>query len=336
MRRFVARRVGLGLITLLGVLVLVFLLTHYLPGNPALVKAGQFGNPRAIAAMEHQMGLDRPLPVQFRDYLVGLVRLDLGTSFNTGQPVAADLRSRLPATVELALWSTLAAVLVGVPFGIWAGLRPGSARDVVVSGLAILGTSLPLFWLGLVILFLFYAQLRITPAPDGRLSPFVAPPTTITGLYSVDSLVTGDFDTFPDAVAHLFMPVLTLAIVEVAPILKIARSATIDVMRTDYVRTARALGLSEWQIIRQDLLRNVGVQLLTVVGIVLGYLLAGSVLVERIFNWPGVGLYAWNAMLSNDLAAVQGFILMAAVIYIGLNLVIDVLYAFVDPRIRYA
>lgn len=336
MRRFIARRAGLGLITLLGVLVLVFLLTHYLPGNPALVKAGQYANPRAIAAMEHQMGLDRPLPVQFRDYLVGLIHLDLGTSYNTGQPVASDLLSRFPATVELAMWSTVVAVLLGVPLGIWSGLRPGSIRDVVVSGAAIFGTSLPLFWLGLVILFFFYAVLNITPAPDGRLSPFVVPPPTITGLYSVDSLITGNFDTFFDAVGHLFMPVLTLAIVEIAPILKIARSATIDVMRTDYVRTARALGMPQSQIIRQDLLRNVGVQLLTVVGIVLGYLLAGSVLVERIFNWPGIGLYAWNAMLSNDLAGVQGFILLTAVIYIALNLVIDVMYAFVDPRIRFA
>jgi peptide/nickel transport system permease protein len=335
-KRFIARRAGLGLITLLGVLVLVFLLTHFLPGNPALVKAGQYANPKAIAAMEHQMGLDRPLPIQFRDYLVGLVHLDLGTSYNSGQPVAVDLLTRFPATLELALWSTVFAVLLGVPLGIWSGLKPGSIRDVAVSGAAIFGTSLPLFWLGLVILFIFYAVLNVTPAPDGRLSPFVAPPPTITGLYSIDSLITGNFDTFLDAVGHLFMPVLTLAIVEIAPILKIARSATIDVMRTDYVRTARALGVPQSQIIRQDLLRNVGVQLLTVVGIVLGYLLAGSVLVERIFNWPGIGLYAWNAMLSNDLAAIQGFILLTAVIYIALNLLIDIMYAFVDPRIRFA
>lgn len=336
MESFIARRVGLGMVTLAGVLVLVFLLVHYLPGNPALVKAGQYGNPKAVAAMEHQMGLDRPLPVQFRDYLGGLSRLDLGTSFNSGQPVAADLRGRLPATLELALWSTLLAVLIGVPFGIWAGLRPGSVRDVVVSGIAVLGTSLPLFWLGLIVLFLFYAVLKVTPAPDGRLSPFVEAPGGPTGVYTIDSLLTGNLDTLLDAAGHLFMPVLTLAIVEIAPILKIARSATIDVMQTDYVRTARALGLADSQIIRQDLLRNVGVRLLTVVGIVLGYLLAGSVLVERIFNWPGIGLYAWNAMLSNDLAAVQGFILLTAVIYIVLNLLIDVLYAFVDPRIRYA
>jgi peptide/nickel transport system permease protein len=334
--RFIARRVGLGVVTLLGVLVLVFLLTHYLPGNPALVKAGSYADPRAIAAMEHQMGLDRPLPVQFQNYLAGILRLNLGTSFNTGQPVVSDLRVRLPATMELALWSTIVAVLIGIPFGVWSGLRPGSARDVVVSGVAIFGTSLPLFWLGLIVLFIFYAVLKVVPAPDGRLSPFVTPPTTLTGLYSIDSIITGDWSTFFDAAAHLFMPVLTLAVVEIAPILKIARSATIDVMQTDYIRTARALGLSEWQIIRQDLLRNVGVRLLTVVGIVLGYLLGGSVLVERIFNWPGIGLYAWNAMLSNDLAAVQGFILLVAFTYTVLNFVIDVLYAFVDPRIRYA
>src|SRR5207247_35348 len=204
----IARRVGLGVLTLFGVLVLVFLLTHFLPGNPALVKAGQYANPKAVAAIEHQMGLDRPLAVQFRDYLAGLAHLDLGTSYNTGQSVAGDLRVRLPATIELALWSTVIAVLVGVPLGIWAGLRAGSPRDWVVSNLAVLGTSLPLFWLGLLVLFLFYAQLRIAPAPDGRLSPFVSAPQTLTGLYSVDSLLTGNFDTFLDAAGHLFMPVL--------------------------------------------------------------------------------------------------------------------------------
>lgn len=336
MTGFIARRLGLGVVTLFGALVLVFLLTHYLPGNPALVKAGQFGNPRAVAAMEHQMGLDRPLPVQFGTYLAGVARLDLGTSYNTGHEVASDLRGRLPATVELALWATVIAILVGVPLGVWSGLRAGSGGDLAARTFAVIGTSLPLFWLGLVVVFVFYAVLKIAPAPDGRLSPFTTPPPTITGLYLVDSLLTGHFDAFADAAAHLLMPVLTLAVVEIAPILKIARSATIEVARTDYVRTARAIGLSEWQIIRQDILRNVGVQLFTVVGIVLGYLLGGSVLVERIFNWPGIGLYAWNALLSNDLAAVQGFILLVAAIYICLNLAIDLLYAFVDPRIRYA
>ena len=336
MARFIARRLGLGVVTLFGALVLVFILTHYLPGNPALVKAGQFGNPKAVAAMERQMGLNRPLLVQFGSYLAGIAHLDLGTSYNTGHGVASDLRDRLPATVELALWATLLAVGIGVSLGVWSGLHAGSAGDLAARTFAVVGTSLPLFWLGLVVVFLFYGVLKVAPAPDGRLSAFTAPPPTITGLYLVDSLLTGRFDAFGDAAAHLLMPVLTLATVEIAPILKIARSATIEVARTDYVRTARAVGLSEWQIIRQDVLRNVGVQLFTVVGIVLGYLLGGSVLVERIFNWPGIGLYAWNALLSNDLAAIQGFILLVAAIYICLNLTTDLLYAFVDPRIRYA
>jgi len=317
-------------------MVLVFLLTHYLPGNPALVKAGQYGDPKAVAAIEHEMGLDKPLPVQFATYVTNLVHLDLGTSYNTGQSVVTDLRSRIPATFELALWSSLIAVLVAIPLGILTGLKAGSTLDFVARTFAVLGTSLPLFWLGLLVVYIFYAKLQIAPAPDGRLSSFTSPPTSITGLYVIDSLLTGNFPTLLDAVGHLAMPAMTLALVEIAPILKVVRSATIEVMRTDYVRTARAIGLSEWQIVRQDLLRNVGVQLFTMVGIVLGYLLSGSVLVERIFNWPGIGLYAWNAMLSNDLAAIQGFVLLVAAIYICLNLAIDVLYAFVDPRIRYA
>jgi peptide/nickel transport system permease protein len=309
MRRYVARRLGLGVITLAGALILVFLLTHYVPGNPALVKAGQYGSPEAVAAMKRQMGLDEPLPQQFVHYITGLFRLDLGTSYNSGHPVVSDLGSRIGATAELALWATAFAVS---------------------------GTSIPLFWLGLVLVFVFYAKLGVVPAPDGRLSPFVEPPPTITGSYVLDSLFTGQFGTLGDAFQHLLLPVATLAVVEIAPILKIARAATIDVMNTEYVTTARALGLGRWQIVRQDVLRNVGVQLFTIIGIVLGYLLAGSVLVERIFNWPGIGLYAWNAMLSNDLAAVQGFILLVAAIYIVLNMLIDVLYAFVDPRIRFS
>ncbi|MHB8687334.1 MAG: ABC transporter permease [Candidatus Dormibacteria bacterium] len=336
MTRFILRRLGLGAVTLGGAMVLVFLLTHYLPGNPALVKAGQYGDPKAVAAIEHEMGLDKPLPVQFATYVTNLVHLDLGTSYNTGQSVVTDLRSRIPATFELALWSSLIAVLVAIPLGILAGLKAGSMLDFVARTFAVLGTSLPLFWLGLLVVYIFYAKLQIAPAPDGRLSSFTSPPTSITGLYVIDSLLTGNFPTLLDAVGHLAMPAMTLALVEIAPILKVVRSATIEVMRTDYVRTARAIGLSEWQIVRQDLLRNVGVQLFTMVGIVLGYLLSGSVLVERIFNWPGIGLYAWNAMLSNDLAAIQGFVLLVAAIYICLNLAIDVLYAFVDPRIRYA
>lgn len=336
MRRYAARRLGLGVITLAGSLILVFLLTHFVPGNPALVKAGQYGSPAAVAAMKHQMGLDEPLPQQFVHYISGLFRLDFGTSYNSGHSVASDLGSRIGATVELALWATVLAVIVGVVLGVWSGLKPGSARDWVARAFAVGGTSIPLFWLGLVMVFVFYAKLGVVPAPDGRLSPFVEPPHTITGSYVLDSLFTGQFGTLGDAFQHLLLPVATLAVVEIAPILKIARAATIDVMNTEYITTARALGLSRWQIVRQDVLRNVGVQLFTIIGIVLGYLLAGSVLVERIFNWPGVGLYAWNAMLSNDLAAVQGFILLVSVIYIVLNMLIDVLYAFVDPRIRFS
>lgn len=320
--------------TLAGVLILVFLLTHLLPGNPAFAEAGQYSSPAVISEIKARMGLNQPLAHQFVSYVKGIGSLNLGISSTTGHNVASDLASRFPATAELALWSILVALVIGVPLGLWAGMRPSTASDWVIRTFATVGTSTPLFWLGLLLIYLFFYRLGVAPDPQGRLGAFASPPVNITGMYSIDAMLSGNGPALLDALGHLWLPVMTLSLVVLAPLLKIARAATIDTLQTDYVRTARSLGRSIGQIVRHDVLRSVGVQLLTTTGIVMGYLLAGSILVEQVFNWPGIGAYAWNAMVSDDIVATQGFILLVAFIYVILNFSIDLLYGLIDPRIR--
>jgi ABC-type dipeptide/oligopeptide/nickel transport system permease component len=298
------------------------------------VKLGGFATPEAIAALEKQMGLDKPLWEQYILYFWNLLHGDIGTSWISGHPVAVDLLRRLPASVELALCAVFLAMLVGLPLGIVAALKKDSIVDQVARLIAIFGASVPLFWLGLVMIFTFYYVLDLAPPPMGRMDARVVAPERITGFLLVDTLVQGDFDAFRAALGQLALPSISLAVIVVSSIIKISRSATLEVLRMDYVQTARAIGLSMREIVTQDVLKNAFIPILTMLGIVLGYLLAGNVIVERIFAWPGIGSYAWNAILSKDLYAVQGFVLFIAIIYVGINLVIDILYIVVDPRIR--
>lgn len=335
MGRYLVRRLGLAVLTLAGIVVVVFAVTHILPGNPALVQAGGYANAHTLQAIERQMGLNRSLSAQFGSYISGLAHGSLGTSYTTSNPVLQDLLTRLPATVELAVASTVLATIIGVPLGIAAGLHERGPADWFGRIGSIIGTSIPLYWLGLVLLVIFYATLHVAPSPSGEVNAFAALPPTYTHSLILDSLISGNWSTFADALSHLALPAITLGIVETAPILKITRSATLEVARSDYVRTARAYGLPRSQILRNDILRNVAIRILTALGIVLGFLLGGSILVERIYDWPGIGLYAWNAVTTTDFAAIQGYILMVGVIYVVLNLVVDLLYAAVDPRIRF-
>jgi len=335
MRRYLVRRLGLAVLTLAGIVVVVFLVTHILPGNPALVQAGGYANAHTLRVIERQMGLNRSLPAQFGSYLGNIFNGSLGTSYASGNTVAHDLLTRLPATVELAAASTIIAAIIGVPLGLAAGLRAGSTSDWAGRAGAIIGTSIPLYWLGLVLIVIFYANLHIAPAPTGEVNAFAAmPPSHIHSLI-LDSLLSGNWPTLFDALRHLALPAITLAIVETAPILKITRSATLEVAGSDYVRTARAYGLSRWEILKSDVLRNVTTRVLTALGMVFGFLLGGSILVERIYDWPGLGLYAWNAVTTTDYNAIQGYILLIGLVYVVLNLVIDLLYAAADPRVRF-
>ncbi len=335
MLRYVLRRLGLAVITVVGIVVIVFGVTHILPGNPAVVQVGGYANAATLKAVEQQMGVNRPLSAQFWAYLDQLAHGSLGTSFTTGHSVVSDLLQRLPVTVELAVAATIIATIVGVPLGLLAGLREGRLPDWLGRVAAIVGTSIPLYWLGLVLIVVFYVIWHVAPAPSGEVNAFVTMPPTYTHFLVLDSLLAGDWSTFADALGHLALPAITLAVVETAPLLKITRSATLDVVHSDFVRTARAYGLPPLQILREDILRNVATQVLTSLGIVFGYLLGGSILVERIFSWPGMGLYAWNAVTTTTVQAIQGYILTVGLIYVILNLGVDLLYAVVDPRIRF-
>jgi peptide/nickel transport system permease protein len=334
MRRYVIRRLGLAVLTLAGIIVVVFTVTHILPGNPALVQAGGYANAHTLRVIEQQMGLNRSLAAQFWSYLGNIFNGSLGTSYTTGNTVAHDLLTRLPATVELAVTSTIIATMIGVPLGLAAGLRAGGVTDWAGRTGSIIGTSIPIYWLGLVLIVICYASLHIAPAPTGEVNAFAAMPPSYTHSLMLDSIISGNWPTFFDVLRHLALPAITLGIVETAPILKITRSATLEVAECDYVRTARAYGLSRWEILKNDVLRNVAANVLTAVGIVFGFLLGGSILVERIYDWPGIGLYAWNAVTTTDYNAIQGYILLIGLLYVLLNLAVDLLYAVADPRIR--
>jgi peptide/nickel transport system permease protein len=332
--RFLARRLVLAAITLAGVVVAVFLLTHVLPSNPAALRAGPLASEALIAQLESEMGLDQPLWVQFASYARLLARGDLGQSWRTEQPVLTELLQRLPATVELAATAFLLALGFGLVVGIAAAVFYGTVFDHAARIFATLGASLALFWMALVNVQVFYYTLRWAPSPLGRLTVGRAEPPTLTGLLTLDSLAAGDWAALGDALGHLWLPALTLAFVVSAPIIKITRGAMLEALRADFVRTARAIGVPAHQVILVDALRNACIPVLTTLGIVFGYLIAGNVIIERVFAWPGIGQYAWNAMVTNDFNAVQGFVLLIAVAYVLLNLVIDLAYGVVSPRIR--
>jgi peptide/nickel transport system permease protein len=332
--RYIVRRLLLAVVTLVGIVIAVFLLTHVLPGNPAALRAGPLADEELIAQYEAEMGLDQPLYVQFVNYAGLLARGDLGASWRTNQPVRAELAQRLPATIELAFTAFLLALVLGLTLGILAAIYAGTWIDNAIRVFSTLGTSLALFWLALVGVHIFYYTLRWAPPPLDRLSVGLAEPPSLTGLFTVDSLLAGDLVAFSDALNHLWLPALTLAFVVSAPIIRMMRAAMLEVLRSDFVRTARALGLPPHQVIMVDALRNALVPVLTTLGIVFGYLMAGNVIVERVFSWAGIGQYAWNALITKDFNAVQGFVLVIAVTYVLLNLLVDLAYGLVDPRIR--
>ena len=331
---YLLRRLALAAVTLVGVVVAVFIMTHLLPSDPAALRAGPLASEELIAQYRREMGLDQPLYVQFADYARDLLRGDLGNSWRTEQPVRDELGQRLPASLELAATALAFALLIGLSLGILSAVYFGKWIDHAARVFATLGASLALFWLALVGVQVFYYNLRWAPPPLGRLTVGLPEPPAVTGLFTLDGLLAGDRAVFADAVGHLWLPALTLAFVVSAPLIKIVRAAMLQALSSDFVRTARAIGLSSRQVVLVDALRNAFIPVLTTVGIVFGYLMAGNVIIERVFSWPGIGYYAWNALITNDFNAVQGFVLLIAVVYVLLNLFIDLAYGIIDPRIR--
>jgi ABC-type dipeptide/oligopeptide/nickel transport system permease component len=334
MRSIVLKRLATAIPSLLGVIVVSFLLTRVLPGDTASYFAGPAATPQAIAEVRKQLGLDKSLPEQFARYVVDLAHGNLGTSLTTGQPVVTEIANRLPASGELTLLGLLIALAIAVPLGIVAAVREGSWIDHLCRVIVTSGVSLPVFFTGLLLVYVFYFQLGWSPAPLGRLDVFYSAPPQVTGFYLIDSLIARDFETFRAAFAQLILPAATLAIFSLAPLARITRGSMLAVMGSDFVRTARASGLTSKTVILTYAFRNAMLPVVTTLGMVFSFLLGANVLVEKVFAWPGIGSYAVEALIASDYAPVQGFVLAMAILYVALNLMIDLLYGVIDPRVR--
>ena len=319
---------------MVGVVIVTFLLTRVLPGDTAGYFAGPAATPQAIEEIRVKLGLDKPLPAQFVDYVKNLAAGNLGESLSTGQTVLSDIRVRLPASAELTLSGLLLAIVIAVPLGILAAVRQGSWIDHTCRIVATAGVSLPVFFSGLLLVYVFYYRLDWAPPPLGRLGVFYSAPDTVTGFYLIDSLLARDFETFRAALAQLVLPAVTLAIFALAPITRMTRASMLAALASDFVRTARANGLSSYAVIVTYAFRNAMLPVVTTLGMVLSFLLGANVLVEKVFAWPGIGSYAVDALIKSDYAPVQGFVLVMAILYVTLNFLIDVLYGIIDPRVR--
>jgi len=319
---------------LFGIVLITFLLTRALPGDPAAFFAGPAGTQEAVEQVREKLGLNRTLPEQFWIYLKDLARGDLGQALSTGQPVRQELLTRLPASLEVVLASLLFALAVAVPMGIAAARRPNSWIDHACRVITTAGVSLPTFFTGLLLAYVFYFVLGWAPSPIGRLDPYLTAPPTVTGMYTVDALIAGDVKLFLACAKQLVLPVLTLGIFVMAPLARMTRASMLAVLSADFVRTARASGLSTPTVMVRYALRNALLPVVTTMGMVFSFMLGMSVIVEKVFAWPGVGSFALEALVASDYAPVQGFVLTMGVLYTLLNLAIDLLYVAIDPRVR--
>lgn len=330
-------RVGLRLLsaipTLFGVVVVTFLLTRVLPGDPAVFFASNPAMSAAdIAAVRETLGLDQPLYQQFLIYLGNLAQGDLGRSIATGQPVAAEFARRLPASAELTCLAFLLAVAVAVPLGLAAALRPGSLVDHAVRLVVTLGVSMPTFVTGLLLIYVFYVLAGVVPEPIGRLDPFLFEPARVTGFLTLDALLAGDRRVLAAALHQMLLPAATMALFALAPLARMTRASMIATLGSEFIRTARAAGLSRGRIVVVCALRNALLPVVTTMGMVFSYMLGANVLVERVFSWPGIGAFAIDSIVNLDYAPLQGFMLIMAALFIAVNLVVDIVSAIIDPR----
>ena len=333
--KFIGKRLIYLVAMLFGVATLVFILTKMIPGDPTVANLSQraLNDPEVVAAYRAKYGLDQPVLVQYILYIKNLLHLDLGTSIRTNKPVLDELARCYPATIELALFAIILAALLGILFGVISAMKRNSILDQMVRALSVTGVSIPSFWFALLVLYFFYYKLHIFPGP-GRLSNSFSAPATVTGMYVIDSLIEGNPAKALDALQHLILPGLVLAAFTMGLITRTTRSNLLDVMSTDYIRTARAKGLSRVGLIVRHALGNALIPVLTVIGLGLGNLLGGMVLVETIFNWPGVGQFAYESVLSVDYPSIIGVALLIALNYMVINTVVDILYGVIDPRVR--
>ncbi len=332
---FLARRAITSVILLIGVILVTFLLTVLVPGDPvrAALGEGASSNPETVAAFREKYGLDKSIPERFFIYLTNVLRGDLGTSMTTGRPVSTDLAKAVPATGEVAFYAIIVSLAVAVVLGTIAAYKRGKATDQIVRVVSLIGLSVPTFWMAILTYNLFFMQLHWVRG-SGRISPTITPPPNVTGFYTIDYMLAGDPVGFMDAVSHLALPVLVLSLFTIATLTRFVRTSVLEVLDMDYARAAKAKGLSNTRVVFGYVLRGAALPILTLVGIAFGSLLSGTVLVEAVFAWPGLGTYAYNAARNLDLLAVTGVGLVVGIIYLVINLVVDVLYGVLDPRVR--
>ncbi|WP_458098270.1 ABC transporter permease [Roseomonas sp. WA12] len=332
--RRIVRRLLSSIPAILGVVVLTFLLMRVLPGDPAVFFAsGPSAGQQEIDDLRRDMGLDKPIPVQLALYLRDVATGNLGRSMTTGQPVAQDMVRRLPASLELTFTALFIALLVSIPLGILAALRPGSLVDHLVRFICTLGVCMPTFVSGLLLIYVFYYMLGWSPDPTGRIDIFSATPPDITGFLLIDFAITGDWEGWRAAFSQIILPAATMALFVLAPLARMTRASMLSVLGSDFIRTARSVGLPGARVTVVYALRNALLPVLTIAGIVFSTMLGANVLVEKVFSWPGVASYTLDALVASDYAPVQGFVLLMASIFVLVNLLVDVLYGIADPRI---
>ena len=328
-------RRSIGMVAvMLGVSMITFFISHVVPADPVAAALGDHAREDQIIAFRAEYGLDKPVVEQYVIYITNLLHGDLGISIRTRRPVIDDLHDFFPATLELSLAALLVSIFIGIPTGIWSSLFRNRLPDNVVRVFALIGGSLPIFWLGLIVISMFYYRLGWLPL-GGRIDDFIKPPQTITGLYVVDSILTGNIPALVSSLKHLILPAFTLGYFSTAVISRMTRSSMLEVLNQDYIRTARAKGLRERIVVLRHGLRNAMIPTLTVIGVTFGSLLSGAVLTETVFSWPGLGLYATASAISLDFPAVMGVTLLAALVYTLVNLIVDLSYHWLDPRIQH-
>ncbi len=335
MIQYILRRLVTLIITLAGIMVVTFFISLVVPMDPLASIAGPQAPPETVERLRTLYGFDQPIHIQFGRYVTRLFHGDLGTSFQTGRPVLEDILKYFPATIELATMALIISILVGIPLGVLSAVYRNSAIDHFCRILSLIGVSMPVFWLGLVLLLIFYFKLGWFPAP-GRLDIMLLEPDRVTGLLLIDSLIAWDLEVFYDALKHMALPALVLGLYGLAGIARIVRSSMLDALSQEYIKTARIKGLNEFLVLTRHALRNALVPAVTVIGLTYGGLLEGAVLTETIFSWPGLGRYLATAFLTLDLNAVVGGAMLAALTFCLVNLIVDLLYAFLNPKIRLA
>lgn len=334
MLKYIIKRILMLIPVMIGVSIIVFLIMRVFSPDPAPIVLGQHATQAAVEAWRQANGLNDPIFLQYFHFITGALTGDLGTSYYTKMPVLKEIFSRFPATIELALVAVMLASLFGILIGVVSAVKKNSIFDNAGMLIALIGVSMPIFWLGILLIIFFSGTLHWLPS-SGRIDPLLQP-GSITGFYLIDSLIAGNMDAFIDALRYLVLPACALAMYSMAIIARMTRSSMLETLQQDYIRTARAKGISEGRVIFKHALRNGLIPIVTVIGLQLGSLLGGAVLTETVFSWPGIGAYTVTCILKSDFPVVQGVVLLIAAVFVLVNLLVDVIYAFLDPRIKYS